>query len=49
MAGVPVPATIQQRQIAHFAKADPRYGAEVARKLQEKRGGAAVTVAKAAA
>lgn len=27
---------IQQRQIAHFAMADPRYGAEVARKLEGK-------------
>lgn len=26
---------IVERQLAHFAKADPRYGAEVARKLQE--------------
>lgn len=28
-----VPAEIRQRQIGHFTKADPRYGAEVARKL----------------
>lgn len=28
-----VPAEIQQRQLGHFTKADPRYGAEVARKL----------------
>jgi len=34
MRGVPV--EIQQRQLAHFAKADPRYGAEVARKLGAK-------------
>ncbi|WP_427912777.1 catalase [Ramlibacter sp. MMS24-I3-19] len=31
--GVTVPATTE-RQLAHFAKADPRYGAEVARKLR---------------
>lgn len=29
-----VPREIQQRQLALFAKADPRYGAEVARKLE---------------
>ena len=28
-----VPREIQERQVAHFRKADPRYGAEVARKL----------------
>lgn len=28
-----VPETIQQRQVAHFAKADPAYGAGVARRL----------------
>lgn len=31
-----VAGEIQQRQLAHFAKADPRYGAEVARKLEGK-------------
>ena len=34
MAGVP--AEIRERQIAHFTRADPRYGAEVARKLKEQ-------------
>ena len=28
-----VPEAIQRRQIAHFAKADPAYGAGVARRL----------------
>ena len=31
-----VPAAIRERQLALFAKADPRYGAEVARKLGGK-------------
>lgn len=31
-----VPLEIRRRQLAHFAKADPRYGAEVARKLEGK-------------
>lgn len=31
-----VPETIQQRQIAHFAKADPAYGAGVANRLGVK-------------
>lgn len=33
-----VPAAIRERQFALFAKADPRYGAEVARKLGSKAG-----------
>ncbi|MBL0392427.1 hypothetical protein JJ685_14905 [Ramlibacter monticola] len=31
-----VPREIQERQIVHFAKADPHCGAEVARKLGVK-------------
>jgi catalase len=47
MAGVRSQAT-RERQIAHFTKADPRYGAEVARKLAERLEAAAVSVAKQA-
>jgi len=31
-----VPAEIRQRQVGHFTQADPRYGAEVARKIEGK-------------